>query len=159
MLLDVTIERNGVDYRATKEPVALPPGIEEVRFDATDGRHAASIRGERTDIARELRQAGYVVVWSDPNPAVALGSRTSEHKSATARLNGARSKGRGPSVSLLCPEPVKSTLLELDKGTLVDLLYLQLKPKTGRLSTSAVLKALEAALQARQAKLTEGVAP
>ena len=121
MLLDVTIERNGVDYRATKEPVALPPGIEEVRFNVTDGS-AASVLGARTDIARELRQAGYVVVWSDPNPAVALGSRTSEHKSATARLNGARSKGRGPSVSLLCPEPVKSTLLELDKGTLVDLL-------------------------------------
>ena len=146
MLLDVSVQANSLDYRALDTPVTLTPQVTAVRFNKPETGEATVVRGSRAQSSNQLRWAGYLVVWSDENPAVALGSRSSLHKAATARSNGALSQGRPRSQARVCPEPLKTTLERLDKGTLIDLVYVAFKDDSGCLKT-----VLSTALQARQA--------
>jgi hypothetical protein len=124
MTIDVTIQTNGTDYREQRTTVRLPPEVHQVRYNPATSTRTAEVIGDRRKLARTLREAGYVVEWDDPNPAVALGSRTSPARAVASAANGALSKGRPPSTALLCPEPLLTALLRLDKGTLADLLFM-----------------------------------
>ena len=125
MIIDVSIQANGTDYREQGITVELPEAVLGIRYNPKDSTRAAEVHGDRRKLARVLREAGYQVVWLSDNPAVALGSRTSPTKATTSGVNGALSKGRPPSTALLCPEPLLTTLLRLDKGTLADVIVMQ----------------------------------
>jgi hypothetical protein len=94
-----------------------------VRYNPDGGAEVAEVTGDRRKLARVLRTAGYTVVWEDPNPAVALASRTSPARAAASRVNGTLSSGTPRSEAKLCPEPLKTSLMNLDKGTLTDIIY------------------------------------
>lgn len=103
-----------------------------VRYNPKDSTRASEVFGDRRKLARVLRENGYTVVWDDPNPAVALASRTSPARAAAAQANGRQSHGRPRSVARLCPEPLKTYLWNLDKGTLIDTVFVALHGDQGR---------------------------
>lgn len=144
MMIDVTLQTCGVDYRELATTVHLPPEVLEVRYNPRDSMRAREVAGPRRKLARVLRDAGYLVVWDDPNPAVALASRTSPARAAANRANGRLSKGRPRAEVRLCPEPLKTQLARLDKGELADVVYVA----TG--SAAAGWKAVTKALAARE---------
>jgi hypothetical protein len=117
MTLDVST------YREQGLTVLLPPEVTAVRFRPYGADASVEVGGDRRKLARILRTEGYTVVWDDPNPAVALASRTSQARAAASRVNGALSGGTPRSVAKLCPEPLKTSLMNLDKGTLTDIIY------------------------------------
>jgi hypothetical protein len=137
--IDVTIQTNGTDYRAQGTTVRLPPEVHQVRYNPADSGRTAEVIGDRRKLARTLREAGYTVVWEDDNPAVALGSRTSPARKAASAKNGTLSRGRPRSEALLCPEPLLSTLMALDKGTLADVIHVALR---GRLAGDTLRETL-----------------
>lgn len=124
MLIDVSIQTNGVDYRQLGSTVYLPPDVLEVRYNPSGSTRAVEQAGDRPKLARLLRSAGYTVQWSDQNPAVALASRVSPARSAASRRNGKQSHGRPRVKALLAKEPILSKVARLDKGELADLVYL-----------------------------------
>jgi hypothetical protein len=148
MTIDVTIQTNGTDYREQATTVRLPPEVHQVRYNPADSTRTAEVIGDRRKLARTLREAGYVVEWDDPNPAVALGSRTSPARAAASAHNGTLSKGRPPSTSLLCSEPLLTTLLRLDKGTLADVIYTALRGGPGHAVLRETLEARQRAQEA-----------
>lgn len=96
MTIDVTVQQNGYDLREQGGKVRLPPEVVEVRYNRKPGGAVDHVRGDRSRIAATLREHGYEVAWIDDNPAVVLGSRTSEAKAAAARRNGRKGWPRKP---------------------------------------------------------------
>jgi hypothetical protein len=123
MILDVTIQANGTDYRAQGITVQLPEAVLGVKYNPRESTRVAEIFGDRRKLARTLRDSGYAVTWLSDNPAVALASRVSPARTAASQANGKLSPGRPRSESLLCPEPLRGALMALDKGTLADIVY------------------------------------
>jgi len=126
MTIDVTIQACGADYREAGVTVHLPPEVLEVRYNPAGSTRTTEVSGDRRKLARTLREAGYQVDWTDPNPAVALASRTSPARAAASRANGALSPGRPVVQTLLAPEAFRRRLARIDKGTLTDLIYVLL---------------------------------
>ena len=126
MLIDVTVQMNGVDYRASGTPVHLPPEVAAIRYNPADGTRAQEVFGSRPKLSDLLRRAGYNVRWEDDNTQRAYGARTSPAKAEAARVNGARSAGRPRSEVRLVPNPSPAftALARLDKGELMDLAYM-----------------------------------
>jgi len=143
MLIDVSLQATGVDHRDLGTTVSLPPEVVSVRYNPRDSTRVAEVVGDRPKLARTLRESGYDVVWNDANPAVALASRTSPLKVITARENGRLSKGRPRSEAKLCPEPLLTSLMHLDKGTLADIVYVAAQMRVG--DAFAAMRATRAA--------------
>ena len=150
MTLDVTIQMNGYDCKAGTV-VRLPPEVQQVRYNPADSTRTAEVVGDRRKLARVLREAGYTVEWTDDNPAVVLGSRTSPARAAASAQNGKLSPGRPRSEALLCGEPLLTSLMALDKGTLADVVYVALRGAAGH---SVLRETLERRAEAQGVEVT-----
>lgn len=159
MLIDVSVQTNGVDYRERGAPVVVPQQVIEARYNPRGSQRAIEVRGNRAKIAELLRKAGYNVQEGEPadlrTAASLLGSRTSPAKAKAARLNGARSKGRPRSEVLLATPYQVELLAQYDRGFLMDLVAHMMKGGNGTPLAVDVVQVEKRRERAREARRAE----